>query len=102
MLIDAHQHFWLYEPTQYEWIDESMAALRQDDRFYQAAYDRALVLLPLGRGDDALRSFLIAARWASPPLTEAQRHEFLERLEKVAEATGRPLLAHAARSAIAR
>jgi|SRR5215469_4654362 len=30
MQIDAHQHFWKYDPTQYEWIDDSMAALRRD------------------------------------------------------------------------
>ncbi len=30
MRIDAHQHFWKYEPSEYAWIDESMAALRRD------------------------------------------------------------------------
>jgi L-fuconolactonase len=30
--IDAHQHFWHYDPVEYEWIDESMAALRRDFR----------------------------------------------------------------------
>jgi len=30
MHIDAHQHFWLYSPTDYEWIDDSMAALRRN------------------------------------------------------------------------
>ena len=30
MQIDAHQHFWKYDPTQYEWIDDSMAVLRRD------------------------------------------------------------------------
>ena len=30
MGIDAHQHFWVYNPTEYEWIDESMAAIRRD------------------------------------------------------------------------
>lgn len=30
MQIDAHQHFWKYDPTQYEWIDDSMASLRRD------------------------------------------------------------------------
>jgi L-fuconolactonase len=30
MIIDAHQHFWIYDSSQYEWIDESMAALRKD------------------------------------------------------------------------
>jgi L-fuconolactonase len=28
--IDAHQHFWTYEPREYEWIDESMDVLRRD------------------------------------------------------------------------
>jgi len=28
--IDAHQHFWRYDPGEYGWIDESMAALRRD------------------------------------------------------------------------
>jgi L-fuconolactonase len=30
MRIDAHQHFWAYITSEYEWIDESMAALRRD------------------------------------------------------------------------
>jgi len=30
MGIDAHQHFWIYNPAEYGWIDESMAAIRQD------------------------------------------------------------------------
>ena len=30
MHIDAHQHFWRYEPKEYGWIDDSMAALRRD------------------------------------------------------------------------
>jgi L-fuconolactonase len=30
MPIDAHQHFWIYDPGEYEWIDESMASLRRD------------------------------------------------------------------------
>jgi L-fuconolactonase len=28
--LDAHQHFWRYSAAEYEWIDESMAALRRD------------------------------------------------------------------------
>ena len=28
--IDSHQHFWRYDPAEYEWIDDSMAALRRD------------------------------------------------------------------------
>jgi L-fuconolactonase len=30
MRIDAHQHFWIYSRPEYEWIDESMDALRRD------------------------------------------------------------------------
>jgi L-fuconolactonase len=32
MIIDAHQHFWLYEPAEYGWIDDEMALLRRDFR----------------------------------------------------------------------
>jgi len=28
--IDAHQHYWLYNATEFAWIDESMAALRRN------------------------------------------------------------------------
>lgn len=28
--IDAHQHFWKYSPTEYGWINETMATLRRD------------------------------------------------------------------------
>lgn len=30
MRIDSHQHFWHYDPVQYDWIDDSMAAIRRD------------------------------------------------------------------------
>jgi L-fuconolactonase len=30
MRVDAHQHFWHYDPAEYAWIDESMASLRRD------------------------------------------------------------------------
>ncbi len=30
MHIDAHQHFWMYNSAEYEWIDDSMAALRRN------------------------------------------------------------------------
>jgi L-fuconolactonase len=28
--VDAHQHFWRYDPAEYGWIDDSMAVLRRD------------------------------------------------------------------------
>jgi L-fuconolactonase len=30
MHIDAHQHFWIYDPREYEWIDGTMMPLRRD------------------------------------------------------------------------
>jgi L-fuconolactonase len=30
MRIDAHQHFWIYDAREYEWIDESIASLRRN------------------------------------------------------------------------
>lgn len=30
MHIDAHQHFWIYKPDEYGWIDDSMSAIRRD------------------------------------------------------------------------
>jgi L-fuconolactonase len=30
MRIDAHQHFWRYNPQEYGWIDDSMSTLRRD------------------------------------------------------------------------
>jgi L-fuconolactonase len=30
MRIDAHQHFWRYDPAEYDWIDDSMPLLRRD------------------------------------------------------------------------
>lgn len=30
MRIDAHQHFWIYDPVRDSWIDESMAVIRKD------------------------------------------------------------------------
>ncbi len=30
MHIDAHQHFWIYNAAEYDWIDDSMSTLRRD------------------------------------------------------------------------
>jgi L-fuconolactonase len=30
MYVDAKQHFWIYGPLAYDWIDDSMVALRGD------------------------------------------------------------------------
>lgn len=28
--VDAHQHFWKYDPEEYDWIDDNMAVLKKD------------------------------------------------------------------------
>src|SRR4051812_10191467 len=30
MTIDAHHHFWKYDPIEYDWIDDEMAVIRRD------------------------------------------------------------------------
>jgi L-fuconolactonase len=30
MVIDSHHHFWNYDPVAYDWIDDTMAAIRKD------------------------------------------------------------------------
>lgn len=30
MKIDAHQHFWKYDPVEYDWIDDAMKSIRRD------------------------------------------------------------------------
>jgi L-fuconolactonase len=30
MVIDSHHHFWRYDAVQYDWIDDSMSAIRRD------------------------------------------------------------------------
>ena len=30
MIIDSHNHFWNYDPIEYDWIDDSMKDIRQD------------------------------------------------------------------------
>jgi L-fuconolactonase len=30
MIVDAHQHFWRYDPREYGWIDDRMGVLRRD------------------------------------------------------------------------
>jgi L-fuconolactonase len=30
VVIDAHHHFWRYDPVEYDWIDDAMSAIRRD------------------------------------------------------------------------
>src|SRR4029453_13624307 len=40
MRIDAHQHFWCYDPSEYDWIDASMSVLRRD--FLPGGFEREM------------------------------------------------------------
>jgi hypothetical protein len=82
--------------------DHFEIALGIDDKFYQAAYDRALVLLNLGRCEDALGSFLWSESWAPSGIPEVQRREFLSRLAKAAASEGKTVLAAAAEAGLGR
>ena len=72
-LIDAHQHFWKYDPGDYGWIDEPMAAIRRDflPRDAKCEMDRAGV-----EGSIAVqaRQTLDETRWL---LDLAREHPFL-------------------------
>jgi len=71
--LDAHQHFWHYDPVEYEWIDGTMAALQRD--FLPADLEPEL----RGAGFDACvavqaRQTLEETRWL---LELADRHDFV-------------------------
>jgi L-fuconolactonase len=71
--IDAHQHFWRYDPSEYGWIDGSMAALRRDFLPRDALSEMA------GAGFDAcvavqVRQTLEETRWL---LALADAHPFI-------------------------
>ena len=73
MRIDAHQHFWHYDPVQYGWIDESMRALRRDftpadlgPEAARAGIDRTIAV--------QARQALEETRWL---LQLADRHAFI-------------------------
>jgi len=73
MRVDAHQHFWHYDPGEYDWIDDSMAVLRRD--FLPA--DLEPLLGGLGfRGSVAVqaRQSLEETRWL---LELAEAHAFV-------------------------
>lgn len=82
--------------------DHFREALRLDDRFYQAAFDRALVQLHLGRLHEALGSYLISERWRRGDAGDASRRAFLSGLADAARAAGDAPLAEAARAGMRR
>lgn len=73
MRIDSHQHFWAYNPAEYGWIDDSLAALRRD-----FGPDDLAPLLATNDFDGAVavqaRQSLVETRWL---LGLARRHTFI-------------------------
>jgi L-fuconolactonase len=93
MIIDAHQHFWKYDPEQFGWIDDSMSVLRRDflpaglaEVAREAGVDGSIAvqavqtveesewLLSLAGGDDFLRGVV---GWA--PLVDPNVKRWLEK-----------------------
>jgi L-fuconolactonase len=73
MRIDAHQHFWRYEPDEYAWIGEGMGALRRD--FLPADLEPELAALGFdGCVAVQARQSLEETRWL---LELAERHPFI-------------------------
>jgi L-fuconolactonase len=73
MRIDAHQHFWRYDPAEYGWIDESMTALKRDfspadlkQEMGRAGVDRSIAV--------QVRQTLDETRWL---LGLAEAHPFI-------------------------
>lgn len=67
-IVDAHQHYWRYEPREYAWIDERMGAIRRDfmpedaKREMDAAGVVAAVAVQVRQSLDETRWFLDLAR----------------------------------------
>jgi L-fuconolactonase len=73
MHIDAHQHFWRYDPGEYAWIDDSMKTLRRDflpgdlkPELERNGFDRCIAV--------QARQTLEETRWL---LELADRHAFI-------------------------
>ena len=73
MTIDAHQHFWKYDPVEYDWISDEMSVIRRD--FLPADLKREIG----GAGIDAVvsvqaRQTVEETRWL---LELAQQNDFV-------------------------
>jgi L-fuconolactonase len=73
MRIDSHQHFWRYDPAEYAWIDDRMAALRRDCLPADAQREMAIAGFDVGVAVQA-RQTLEETRWL---LALADTHAFI-------------------------
>ena len=72
-MIDTHQHYWVYDPAQYSWLDDSMAALRRD--FLPADAQREMAAAGVHASIAVqVRQTLEETRWM---LELAERHPFI-------------------------
>src|SRR5687767_468458 len=74
MKIDAHQHFWNYDPAEYSWINEAMAALRLDFQPEDLRKEMENVGID-GAVSVQARQTLEETRWL---LELADKHEYLK------------------------
>lgn len=73
MRIDAHHHFWRYDPVDYGWIEEEMRTIRRD--FLPADLERERLAARIdGVVSVQARQSLAETRWL---LGLAARHEFI-------------------------
>lgn len=74
MYIDAHQHFWTYNPEEYGWIDERMSVLKRD---FLPAELEALCSKTAVQGTVAVqaRQTLTETRWL---LELAKKNDFIK------------------------
>lgn len=73
VIVDSHHHFWRYDPVEYDWIDDALAAIRRD--FLPG--DLAGEIGPAGVGGVVsvqARQTLDETRWL---LEMASAHEFV-------------------------
>lgn len=73
MIIDAHQHFWRYDPQAYAWIGPSMEVLAQDwlpEQFapVRRAHGVDASIAVQARGDEADTAFLLALAGQDPSI----------------------------------
>lgn len=72
-MLDSHHHFWRYNPAEYGWINDSMAALRRD--FLPADLEREIAAVGItGVVSVQARQTLGETRWL---LDLAERHDFI-------------------------
>jgi L-fuconolactonase len=78
MRIDAHQHYWRYDPVEYDWIDETMTPLRRDFLPEDVAPDMAAM------GFDAA----VAVQASQTPIETRRLLDLADRYSSVAGVVG--------------